>query len=342
MPFLLIALFILVPIAELAIIIQVGQAIGVWWTIALLIADSVLGALLMRSQGRAAWRRFNEALGSGRAPAREVADGVLIIFGGALLLTPGFLSDIFGVALPVAADARGDPARVPPPGDPADDGLDARRDVPRRRRHRAPFGRPARLRLRGHRGRRRPATPGARQVSARRGRPPGRGDRQRHLRVRRRRRRSSTASRGSAAPPTGRAARCACSSPAASRWPRSPAAASRSRATGAGARREVAGLRATVDAPHARWSVTLRRRGRPGLRARVRRTRRAGRERARGSGGMAGYEQPCQVTGRCAPAGASARSPRSASAAARGATRTGTGSSSRGRSARGPMPRARR
>jgi len=97
MPFLLVALFILVPIAELAVIIQVGQAIGVWWTIAILIADSVLGSLLMRSQGRAVWRRFNEALQAGRVPAREVADGVLVIFGGALLLTPGFLSDIFGL-----------------------------------------------------------------------------------------------------------------------------------------------------------------------------------------------------------------------------------------------------
>src|SRR3954469_24608967 len=97
MPFLLVALFIIVPIAELAVIIQVGQAIGVWWTIAILIADSILGSLLMRSQGRIAWRRFNETLGAGRAPAREVADGVLVIFGGALLLTPGFLSDIFGL-----------------------------------------------------------------------------------------------------------------------------------------------------------------------------------------------------------------------------------------------------
>src|SRR4051812_9157049 len=97
MPFLLVALFILVPIAELAVIIQVGQAIGVWWTIAILIADSILGSLLKRSQGRIAWRRFNEVLGAGRVPAREVADGVLVIFGGALLLTPGFLSDIFGL-----------------------------------------------------------------------------------------------------------------------------------------------------------------------------------------------------------------------------------------------------
>jgi UPF0716 protein FxsA len=97
MPFLLVALFILVPIAELAVIIQVGQAIGVWWTILLLIADSILGSLLMRSQGRVAWRRFNEAVGAARVPAREVADGVLVIFGGALLLTPGFLTDIVGL-----------------------------------------------------------------------------------------------------------------------------------------------------------------------------------------------------------------------------------------------------
>src|SRR5215208_3921909 len=97
MRLLLVLVFIAVPIAELAVIIQVGEAIGVWWTIALLVADSVLGSLLMRSQGRAAWRRFNEALRSGRAPAREVADGVLVIFGGALLLTPGFLTDVFGL-----------------------------------------------------------------------------------------------------------------------------------------------------------------------------------------------------------------------------------------------------
>jgi UPF0716 protein FxsA len=97
MRFLLIALFIAVPIAELAVIIQVGQAIGVWWTILILVADSILGSLLMRSQGRAVWRRFNAALQAGRVPAREVADGALVIFGGALLLTPGFITDVFGL-----------------------------------------------------------------------------------------------------------------------------------------------------------------------------------------------------------------------------------------------------
>ena len=94
---LLLILFILVPIAELALIIQVGGQIGVLWTVAILIADSILGAMLMRSQGRAAWRRFNVTLQAGRPPAREVFDGVLVIFGGALLLTPGFITDIFGL-----------------------------------------------------------------------------------------------------------------------------------------------------------------------------------------------------------------------------------------------------
>jgi len=95
----LVLLFVLVPIAELAIIIQVGQEIGVWWTIAILIADSLIGSALMRSQGRATWRRFNDAMRTGRVPAAEVLDGGLVIFGGACLLTPGFITDIFGLLL---------------------------------------------------------------------------------------------------------------------------------------------------------------------------------------------------------------------------------------------------
>ena len=93
-------------------IIQVGQADRRVWTIAILIADSILGSMLMRSQGRAAWRRFNVALQAGRPPAREVFDGVLVIFGGALLLTPGFISDFLGLLLllpPTRAVVRADP-----------------------------------------------------------------------------------------------------------------------------------------------------------------------------------------------------------------------------------------
>src|SRR3954471_6466181 len=96
---LLFVLFILVPIVEIWVIIQVGEAIGVLPTIGLLILDSIIGAWLMRSQGRIVWRRFNEALASGRVPAREVLDGTLVIFGGALQLAPGFVTDAFGLFL---------------------------------------------------------------------------------------------------------------------------------------------------------------------------------------------------------------------------------------------------
>lgn len=99
MPLLLVLLFIVVPIAELYVIIQVGQAIGVVPTLILLLADAVLGSLLLKHQGRTAWRRFNEALAARRFPGREVADGALIIVGGTLLLTPGFITDVFGLFL---------------------------------------------------------------------------------------------------------------------------------------------------------------------------------------------------------------------------------------------------
>jgi UPF0716 protein FxsA len=92
-------IFIVLPIAEIYLIVQVGEAVGVWWTLGILIADSILGSLLLRTQGRAAWRRFNETLSAGRPPAREVLDGGLIIFGGAFLITPGFISDVIGVLL---------------------------------------------------------------------------------------------------------------------------------------------------------------------------------------------------------------------------------------------------
>jgi UPF0716 protein FxsA len=138
---LLVLLFIVVPIVELFVIIQVGEAIGVLPTIALLIADSVLGSVLMRSQGRAAWRRFNAAVAERRVPHREVLDGVLVIFGGALLLTPGFVTDILGIILllpPTRALVRGLVARRVLPrivvggfgGGPGDGGAAGRRRRP--------------------------------------------------------------------------------------------------------------------------------------------------------------------------------------------------------------------
>src|ERR1700755_1639785 len=97
MGLLLVLLFIIVPIAELYVIIQVGEAIGVWPTLLLLLLDAIVGSWLLKHEGRAAWRRFNEALTERRIPAKEVADGFLVILGGALLIAPGFITDIFGI-----------------------------------------------------------------------------------------------------------------------------------------------------------------------------------------------------------------------------------------------------
>jgi len=95
----LVLLFIVIPIAELYVILKVGDLIGILPTIALLIADSLFGAWLMRSQGRVVWQRFQGTMQAGRIPHREVFDGVLVIFGGAFLITPGFITDIVGVLL---------------------------------------------------------------------------------------------------------------------------------------------------------------------------------------------------------------------------------------------------
>lgn len=94
---LLALLFIGVPLLELIVVVRVGQTIGVGWTILLLIADSVLGAWLLKREGRRALAALGGSLNSGRMPAREIADGMLILVGGVLMLTPGFLSDIVGI-----------------------------------------------------------------------------------------------------------------------------------------------------------------------------------------------------------------------------------------------------
>ena len=90
--------FLLVPIAELALLLKIGSTIGVLPTVGLLIADAALGTLLLRREGRRAWRNLQVALTAHRVPTMEVADGALVVFGGALLLTPGFLTDVLGVA----------------------------------------------------------------------------------------------------------------------------------------------------------------------------------------------------------------------------------------------------
>ena len=122
----LVLIFIVLPIAELYVIIQVGEAIGAIPTIGILILDSLVGAWLWRHQGRAAWRRFNAALQEGRVPAREVLDGTLVIFGGALLITPGFISDVVGILLLLPPTrAVSVEAGRPPPQRLVDRGADA-------------------------------------------------------------------------------------------------------------------------------------------------------------------------------------------------------------------------
>ena len=94
----LVAALVVVPLVEIYVLIQVGQVIGPLPTIALLVAMSVLGGLLLRREGAKTWRAFRDALHRGRLPAKEVADGALVIVGGALLLTPGFATDLVGLA----------------------------------------------------------------------------------------------------------------------------------------------------------------------------------------------------------------------------------------------------
>jgi UPF0716 protein FxsA len=102
-------LFLVVPIVELAVIIQVGGSIGVWNTLGLLVLMSVLGAWLMKREGLGVLRRMRRTVEAGGVPTTDLVDGFLILFGGALMLTPGFLTDGLGMALllpPVRAVVR--------------------------------------------------------------------------------------------------------------------------------------------------------------------------------------------------------------------------------------------
>ena len=92
-------LFIVVPLAELAVIITVGKSIGVLTTLLLLLAFSLSGAWLAKREGLGVWRRINEQVQAGKVPGVELVDAFLILLAGALLLTPGFISDVFAIFL---------------------------------------------------------------------------------------------------------------------------------------------------------------------------------------------------------------------------------------------------
>ena len=106
----LVLAFIVVPIIELAVLIQVGEVVGLGPTLLLVVLVSMVGAWLVRREGARAWRRFREALQRARVPTTEVVDGALVLFAGALLLTPGFVTDVLGLLLlapPTRAIASG-------------------------------------------------------------------------------------------------------------------------------------------------------------------------------------------------------------------------------------------
>ena len=91
--------FVVMPVLEIYVLIQVGQAIGPWWTILLLVLDSVLGAWLIKREGRRAWEALRTRIETGRMPHRELADGALVVLGGAFMLSPGFVTDALGILL---------------------------------------------------------------------------------------------------------------------------------------------------------------------------------------------------------------------------------------------------
>lgn len=90
-------LFIVFPVAELYVIIRVGSSIGFLNTLGLMVLVAVVGSWLVRREGLRVWVKFNESVMQGKVPTREIMDGVLILAAGALLLTPGFLTDVVGI-----------------------------------------------------------------------------------------------------------------------------------------------------------------------------------------------------------------------------------------------------
>ena len=107
---LLFVLFLVVPFVELFVILQVGRSIGALNTVAALVVISMVGAWLVKREGLSVLRRAQDRMSKGAVPARELVDGVLILFAGALLLTPGFITDAVGVLLllpPVRVALRG-------------------------------------------------------------------------------------------------------------------------------------------------------------------------------------------------------------------------------------------
>ncbi|TDC45037.1 FxsA family protein [Actinomadura sp. KC345] len=99
MPLLIVLAFLLVPVLEIYVLIQVGQMIGFWPAAGLLAAQAVLGAWIIRREGRRAWGALHETVRTGVLRERELGDAILVMAGGVLFLMPGFLMDVLAAAL---------------------------------------------------------------------------------------------------------------------------------------------------------------------------------------------------------------------------------------------------
>ncbi|MDX1531555.1 MAG: FxsA family protein [Rhodothermales bacterium] len=93
----LLLLFTAVPVVELVLLVWLGEQIGFWPTVALIIGTALVGTTLAHREGLAAWHRFQQRLQSGGLPGKELTDGLIILVAGALLLTPGVLTDVVGL-----------------------------------------------------------------------------------------------------------------------------------------------------------------------------------------------------------------------------------------------------
>ncbi len=99
MGFIILLAFIAIPLIEIAVFIEVGGYIGLWWTLAVVVGTALAGTHMLRRQGLATLRRAQENMAQGRMPLREVFDGLCLLIAGALLLTPGFVTDLAGALL---------------------------------------------------------------------------------------------------------------------------------------------------------------------------------------------------------------------------------------------------
>ncbi len=102
----LFAVFLIVPLIELALLLTIGAQIGIWATLAIIFSTAMMGASLTRREGFRTWSRFQEKLSTGAFPNDELLDGLMVLVAGAVLLTPGFLTDAVGFILLIPGSRR--------------------------------------------------------------------------------------------------------------------------------------------------------------------------------------------------------------------------------------------